>query len=167
MPHVLNLVRAQHVLRFPDFLFPSPDWLNCSCGDKPRLTLRLGSGNVVGSSFVLFDVSIVISQGSFTVGIEVTHKTQTSHGWSLTFSRAKGLVEPQLMWDTAINLQLEFHGQTSQKEMYQARAQLLFFPLFSDVPVVAFLNAAIFKEFQLTELLWKRNIPLKGLVFFS
>ena len=34
----------------------------------------------MGNSFVLFDVSIVISHGQFPVGIKVTHKIQTSHG---------------------------------------------------------------------------------------
>ena len=55
---------AQHVLRFPDLLFSSTRlvelhvllWL-----DKPRLNPMTGSGNVMGNSFVLFDVSIVIS----------------------------------------------------------------------------------------------------------
>ena len=54
-----------HVLRFPDLTFSSTRlvelllWL-----DKPRL----GSGNVMGNSFVLFDVSIVISHGHFHCG---------------------------------------------------------------------------------------------------
>ena len=39
----------------------------------------------------------------FTVGMEVIHKIQTSHGKSLTFPRAKALMEPQLIFQVELN----------------------------------------------------------------
>ena len=61
----------------------------------------------MGNSFVLFDVSIVISRGySFTVGTEVTYKTCTPLGLSPTFPWAKGQVERQLMCRKVLRTQI-------------------------------------------------------------
>ena len=50
--------------------------------DKPLVTTWLALGIVEGNSFVLFDVSIVISFEAVALwGIKVTHKTQTGESF--------------------------------------------------------------------------------------
>jgi len=51
----------------------------------------------MGNSFVLFDVSILISHGQFHCG-NIGHTQSTDFPWVKShFSVAKGLVEPQLL----------------------------------------------------------------------
>ena len=74
---------AQHVLRFPDLLFSSTrlvELLLWLAHINQDWTLQLGSGNVVGNSFVLFDVSIVIPHGQFHRGNR-GHTQNTGFPW--------------------------------------------------------------------------------------
>ena len=72
----------------------------------------------MGNSFVLFDVSIVISRRQFHHGIIGYTQTQTPLGKNLTFPWAKGLVEPQLLLDEKKSLKYSF---------FEIRCLLLFY----------------------------------------